>query len=383
MTDGTNLQGLTAGLESGIKTIQQEIKDAHEEVERAKQNIANISREQERLSSELGAARTQLSGLDEGQEALRAELAKRIDELTRKTAEKAQELIALESHLRTLLSLQKEERAERHLEREKGQFVLQSARLLDGIHDGPVRFLFATAALDVCRAHDIASEKFQGVADQKTVADALDVLTAAKQSASDADRAEAERFQNMRAMVREITDRRDGYLSRKQADERTQTSLVAERQSEAEIVARGSIPEEPTHQQRRRIYRIAFAAAGFASVIACLYSWVFLIPAACAFLVSWLNTDAYRSQQSARHRKKLQTLDVQIEQIKAAIVTREHEVKSLVSTCGERLARIDIALPQLSPGMMPADTLQALIGAAKEAETGWRAQHVASQILSS
>jgi hypothetical protein len=177
------------------------------------------------MAGQIGSLRQELAHLSQAEQARSAEITKRIKELESSVANNTALLAAQTGLLQQLVSAQKEEAARRQLEREKAQFVVRIAALLDTFKDGAVRYLFATKAIEACAARNIKSDSFESLADQKVASEVLNTLATVKLRAIAADRIEAEHFCELTDLRRDISGFRENLLARQDMDDAIRKDL--------------------------------------------------------------------------------------------------------------------------------------------------------------
>jgi hypothetical protein len=398
MSDGENFQSLISGLDSEVRAVHGEIEAARREIERANQNIEEMLRTQHRQTNELGAVKQQLNALQHGQEALRANLMHQLNEHNQRLTDTVKILILLKKQQEQLIQAQREEAARKRLEQQKTQFLIRINGLLGVINDGPVRYLFATKAIEACTARDIRSDTFQGATDQKTIADMLANLAAAKQSATAEDRAEADRFVRIKDLVLDIRHRREIYNMETAAAKTVHASLVEKRNRHEALIAELSGAEAPAALEHRHRVRNASAATALILVIASgavvflsssftsetLAQFVFgclLVLSVITFVVSWFYSDMHRKRRLENNKQKLKRVVEKLEQLDTEFATRERQMQADVRIYVTDLAALHVATPELTGRMTLDAQLGVLLTAAQSAENAWRSQHVDARLL--
>jgi chromosome segregation ATPase len=387
-----HLEDLIKQLDSRVGAIEGEIKSAREEIEQAKRTVDATRDAQQKIEGELSDVRRQIAGTRDDQQALRAELAQRIDPLEKSLSEQTTSLKSRHQQLDALLAARKEEAARQRLEHEKGQFIIRLREMAGQIHDGPVRYVFATMAIEACAARHINSDAFQSLADQKTVVDMLAALDDVKRSVNAADQAQAERFIKIRGLVGEITNKRATYLGQGTDAARTHTALETTRRSHETTIAALSTPEQPRAVMIRRWTQVLSAIIGVvmlalaavtgssASDVGIAAAVVLFVGGVVAVVVSWVSSDAGRSWRLKRHQESLQQTIAEIGRLDAAASERERDAQASIASFVRQLAALDIAAP--APGATSsAKALEDLIVAAKAGETSWRSGHSEAQLL--
>ena len=92
-----------------------------------------------------------------------------------------------------------------------------------------MRFLLAGAALDAMRTRNIGVDAFGSLTDKQTVSDIVISLNAAQGDATDGDRQEAARVQELRRIADGATASQSEFLRRRQDAQKQSADLAAKR----------------------------------------------------------------------------------------------------------------------------------------------------------
>jgi hypothetical protein len=199
-----NLAAATALLADKVSVVEGAIRAARSEISTANGKIDELQRAQQKTRSDLAGVQGQLGQLGLEQAALRPELTARMQELEGALAGNTQALQSQQALLSSILAAQKEEAARRTLEAEKSAFLNRVSTLLSATDDRIVRLLIAQRAKQVCEAREISSGSFTGLADKAVADSILARLAAIDAEATDQDRAEAVRYEDMRTLDRDL-----------------------------------------------------------------------------------------------------------------------------------------------------------------------------------
>jgi hypothetical protein len=385
--DGSNLTSVIGALDGKVQAISKQIDQARDEVAQASRKIDELNTSQKQIGGQIGSLRQELSHLPEAAKLRSAEITKHIGALESTMATNTALLASQTQLFQQLLSARREEVARRQLEHEKAQFVLRLSSLLELITDGAVRYIFAANAIEACMARDVKPESFQGLTDQKTASDLIKGLTAAKLHATAVERAEAEHFLALDALVREIGACESTLLNQQGVDQQNRSALASRKQSEVDAVAQLSAPEDAAALRSRHITRTSTLVVGLLLLAAGAFSvassgdWggvpglvAFCLGIAC-LIASWLSSDAHRSRKLAAHRVRLQSVVADAAKLESTAVDRDRNAELQASSFEARLGGAKVILPPATAATPMADRLKALLAAAMQAKSEWRAGH--------
>jgi hypothetical protein len=389
MADMDSLSAAVAGLDLKISAIGSDIRAARIEVEQTKRIAEQTLREQERLNQQVAATRQQLSQLQSEQNAQRIELLKRLDHLGTELSANTVILQRQQGQLGELIAAQKEEAARRHLEHEKASFVIGLAALLDVIDDRVVLFLFATEALDACKSRDITPHAFMGAADQQTISATLRAFESALQSVSEGDRAEAIRFRKLRALRSDIEERWANYRSSFHKDDLERAAYVSQLERHRIAISELENPEEHNAARARQrrctgaaVLGILFAVLGAATGGALDPQLAFIaLLSLPAFIVWWLNSDAYRRQRLKKHKRALGDVNAAFEKLAGISADRLPQIRDDCSRLQARFADVNLPAPKSEETQDPMSALDILLNAIRQADATWRQQHADVRLL--
>ena len=387
MNDPTEtLAAVIAGLDRDINDINGKIDQARAEIEQAKQTIGKLTASQTQLTNEIAALRQQpLTGSPASYEAQTAELNKQISAHQQQMTSNSTAISQQNTVLQQLIAANKEQPLRSQLERQKGQFVVRLGAVLNSIKDGAVRYIAATRAIEACRTRNVGPNSFQSLADQKTASDMLDAFVGMESNASAADRAEAQRFDTIRALSQDLSLFRQQLSQSVAGDDQRRQSLAERKVKEETAVKELSSPETADALKSRHLKRNVAIALGVllavVAVIAFLVSadWaipvaiVALVLAGICFVIARANSDAGRQSQLESHRAALQACNDEIAKLASDVAAHGQQAQQQIDSFAARLTAANIS-PTTSPASLDA-RLQCFLDAAQQAEQQWQVRH--------
>jgi len=397
MSDGNgDLARIIGALDGRTATLNAQISQARDEIAKVSQKIDDLNGAQKQLAGQITTARQQLAQLSPAGPAKSDDIAKHIKDLESSVAANTAELATQTSLLQQLTAAQKEQAARQQLDREKAQFVVQLAALLNKFTDGAVRYLFATRAIEACAARDITSGSFQGLTDQKTTADFLNSLANVKLQAAAADRIEAEHFGELGDLTRDITAFRQKLVGEQDFDDKSRKDLMSRKAKEEEAVGVLAAPESDAALRSRHARRTWTAVAGALLILGGGVSVLLTgaggdlgnVPAlvaavlgAVCLIVSWLNSDGHRAQKLANHQTELQAIAAEIGKLDTTVADRSRSAQAQLAAFQDRVDKASVALPPRPAAASTADNLQNFIDAVQQAGNSWRARHAEINLI--
>jgi chromosome segregation ATPase len=392
MAAAGSLPALLAEFDRNARLYEQEMADARRALQEAEERVTIRRSEIDRLNREIAAARARVQAASgEDSEATRADRQRRLDALEQQLIELNSRLFDEQSRLNALQNERREDVAQQKLEQERGRLLVQCRTMVRALNDDVVRFQLATAALEGFAARGITPEKFRNVSDHATAQEILSEFTKLRDSATDTQRAEAERYDRIRNLLDAVAASRTSFLAASAQTERSRGSLTARRTELQQAIAALEAPEPAERTQRRTtLARILFGAGIAAIVIALamvaigrggLPGYAYLIAAAliagglAALHFGWQQTDHYRTWKLSRLGAALQSTEQELRYVEETAKARLDQARNEVDRLEGELTRLAGEAGQPPLAFDESDPFKAPLDAAQRLYVLWREQH--------
>jgi chromosome segregation ATPase len=380
-------------LDRSLEAIRNEIRQAQSDVDRATSNIATLKRTQQQLNQDINAGQSRLASLAPDQERLRGETQAQLKTLAGQLGKTAADLGSAENLLRDLVAQRRVELAEQKLEHERGSFLVQVKSLLTSINDGPVRYLFAGAALKAVKQRSIDATGFHNLVDQDKAQEILTDLTRLIDNAREADREEAIRFEKLEHLIEELRSARADFMNASAKSSSAEAALRTKHDSLQSKVADLEKPETPIDSAGRHRLVVIFLAvaillsiggvgifayaaassapADFRAAIAAVLC-VLALP---AYYAAWRNTDRYRVAALRRHKEALQSASNQLGDLKATREQLAGQTAQQIERFRQELARFGSEPTPTPPVVDSSDPFEPSIARTRRHRDLWQQSH--------
>lgn len=392
MAAAGSLPALLAEFDRNARLCEQERAEARRALEEAGKRVALTRAEIDRLNKEIAAARARMQAAGgEHSEAIRADRQRKLDLLEQQLTELNSKLFDEQSRLTTLQNEHREDAAQQKLEQERGRLLIQCRTMVRNLSDDVVRFQLATAALEEFAARGITPEQFRNVSDHATAQEILSELAKLRDSATDAQRKEADRYDRIRGLLDTIAAARASFLAANAQTERSHAALTARLNELEQQIAAFEAPEPTERKQRRTTLAHVLFGVGIALTVIALAAvaigqgglpaYAYVIAAVliagglAAFHFGWQQTDHYRTWKLARLRAALQSTEQELRSVEETARARLDQARNEVDRLEQELGSLAGEAGQPPLAFDESDPFKAPLDAAQRLFVLWREQH--------
>jgi chromosome segregation ATPase len=331
MANGANFDELLAKLDTRQKALSTDLNNAQAEIARARQAVSDLEGAISRQAQVIVGVNHELQLATS--EPTRAPIESRLHAAQAQQDQLTKERDQARDQLATLLAAKKEDAARRSLEQARADFLVETKMLLASSHDAPVRYLLSGATLDALRTRNIGVDAFSSLTDKQTISDIIVSLNAARDSATEGDRQEAARFEELRRLVNGATNSQNEFLAAVKDAQQQSVDLAAKRDDLQKQIADLQAALAASEAERKKRGSGVFAwLSNAASVVG----------------------DKFRDMKLSSRTSDLDSTVKKLEEIKTEAPHRMQVAQESAKQYADSLAKVEFG-PQVPPSAMNSD----------------------------